>query len=74
MTGLEPGAYHHSFSDAHIYLDQVDNMRELVMRKARSLPTLTIDPGVAELKDFRPHHFALSDYDPHPGMKIPVST
>jgi len=72
VTGLTPVSYHHSFSDAHIYEDQVDNMRTLVDREAKRLPTLLVDEGVKELKDFRPHHFALYDYDPHPAMSIPV--
>ncbi len=71
VTGLKPGTYIHSFSDAHIYENQVDAVRELVDRRPRPFPILRLDPGVKNLFDFRVEHFTLEEYDPHPGMKIP---
>ena len=74
VSNLEPFRFCHSISDAHIYEDQVNNMKELINRQARCLPTLTIDPDVKNLFDIRPHHFEIADYDSHPSMSdIPVA-
>jgi thymidylate synthase len=70
-TGIPPGTYVHSFADAHIYEDQVDSVRELIERPARPFPVMKLDDSVTDLFDFRPEHFSIEEYDPHPGMKIP---
>ncbi len=71
MTGYKPGNFVHAFADAHIYEDQVDNVRELMERYPRPFPILKLDSSVKNLFDFRVEHFTLEEYDPHPGMKIP---
>ncbi len=71
MTGYKPGTYIHSFSDAHIYEDQIDVVRELVERDARAFPTLTIESTKSDFFAFRAEDFVLSDYHPHKAMNIP---
>lgn len=71
VTGYKPGTYVHSFSDAHIYEDQIDVVRELVEREARAFPTLTIESTKSDLFAFRAEDFVLSDYHPHKAMNIP---
>ncbi len=73
VTDLRPGNYIHNVSDAHIYENQIDSMRELIERKPRPFPVLRLDPTVKNLFDFRIEHFTLEEYDPHPAMKIPYS-
>jgi len=73
VTNYPPGNYVHSFSDAHIYEDQVEKVRELVTRNARRFPILRIDPTVKNLFDFRTEHFSLDEYTPHSAMNIPYS-
>lgn len=73
VTGYPPGNYVHSFADAHIYENQVKEVRELIMREPRPFPILKLDPMVTNLFDFRVEHFTLGEYDPHPAMKIPYS-
>ena len=74
VTGLEPYEYVHSFSDAHIYVDQVPAVETMLSREPRSLATMTLDPSVKDLFTLRKEHFTLSDYNPHPGIKsIPVA-
>ncbi|MCR4275926.1 MAG: thymidylate synthase [Candidatus Parcubacteria bacterium] len=70
---LDPGNYIHNVVDAHIYENQVGDMKELVERKARPFPVLRLDPTVTNLFDFRVEHFLLEEYSPHPAMKIPYS-
>jgi thymidylate synthase len=72
VTGLEPAKYCHSFSDAHIYDRQVDNVHLLMKRERRAFPVLRLDPGVQKIEDFRPHHFVLEEYTPHPAMAMPT--
>ncbi len=73
VTNLNPKELIYTPSDTHIYLNQVDQMRELVTREPRPRPSVRIEPGVHDIFDFRPEHFVLVDYDPHPAMKIPVA-
>jgi thymidylate synthase len=73
VTGLKPWNYIHSFSDAHIYENQIEKMVELIGREPRPFPILKLDPTVMNLFDFRAEHFTLEEYDPHPGMKIPFT-
>lgn len=76
LTGFPAAVYYHTLSDAHIYADQVDKARTIVDREPRRLPTVRLTEAgraVTDLHDFRAEHFELSDYDPHPGLRIPVS-
>lgn len=73
VTGYSPGNYVHSFADAHIYENQIEKVRELILREPRPFPILRLDPAVTNLFDFRVEHFTLEEYDPHPAMKIPYS-
>ncbi|NCN45229.1 MAG: thymidylate synthase [Candidatus Pacebacteria bacterium CG10_big_fil_rev_8_21_14_0_10_36_11] len=72
-TGYEPYEYVHSFSDAHIYVDQIPAVEELLAREDKVLPTMKMK----KKKDFFAHRvedFTLSDYEPHPGIwNIPVA-
>jgi thymidylate synthase len=76
LTGVPAKAFYHTISDAHVYEDQVDQARAMVEREPRRLPTVLLnDAGrdVTDIHDFRSGHFELSDYDPYPGLRIPVS-
>ncbi|MDQ3008073.1 MAG: thymidylate synthase [bacterium] len=74
-TGTTPYEYVHSFSDAHIYVDQVPAVEEMLAREPRALPTMTLaDPSKTDLFAFGKDDFLLHDYLPHPGIKnIPVA-
>jgi len=63
----------HTFSDAHIYHNQFDAVAELLARKPRPFPTVTLDSSITNIFDFRPEHFTLSDYNPHQKMVIPTA-
>ena len=76
LTGFEAAAYYHTISDAHVYADQVDQVQTMLDRTPRRLPTVRLSEAgrsVTDIHDFRAEHFELSDYDPHPGLRIPVS-
>jgi thymidylate synthase len=62
----------YTFSDVHIYESQFDKVKELLTREPKRLPTVTIDPSIKDIFEFRPQHFTLTDYEPHPKMLIPT--
>lgn len=73
VTGLKPGDFVHTFGDAHLYLNHLDQAREQLSREPRPLPRMVIDPTVDDLFGFRFEHFTLEGYDPHPHIKAPVA-
>jgi thymidylate synthase len=73
VTGLRPGEFVHSFGDAHLYLNHLDQAEEQLSREPRPLPTMTLNPDVDDLFAFRFEDFELSGYDPHPHIKAPVA-
>jgi thymidylate synthase len=73
VTGLEPGDFVHTFGDAHIYDNHVDQVREQLTRTPRPLPSLRLDPSVDDLFAFRFEHIEVVNYDPYPAIKAPVA-
>lgn len=74
VTNTIPYEYVHSFSDAHIYVDQIPAVKTMLERESRPLPTLELINKKDNIFDYRKEDFALSDYNPHPGIKgIPVA-
>lgn len=73
VTGLKAGDFVHTFGDAHLYLNHLEQARLQLSRLPRSLPTLRLDPGVTDLFAFRFEHFSLENYDPHPHIKAPIA-
>jgi thymidylate synthase len=73
VCGLEPGAYIHTFGDAHIYSNHVDQVREQLSRTPRQLPTLSLNPDANDLFDFEYEDMTLNNYDPLPLIKAPIA-
>ncbi|MBX2853049.1 MAG: thymidylate synthase [Phycisphaeraceae bacterium] len=73
VCGLEPGDFVHTFGDAHLYDNHLDQAREQLSRTPRGLPTLKINPAVKDLFAFKFEDFELLNYDPHPHIKAPVA-
>lgn len=72
VTGLRPGEYVHYTIDTHIYLNQIELVKEQLKRKPRSLPTVRLDPTVTDIFKFNFEHFKLEGYDPDLPIKYPV--
>lgn len=72
-TGLKPGEFVHTFGDAHLYLNHLDQAREQLSREPRPLPVMRLDPSVRDLFAFRYGDFTLEGYDPHPAIKAPIA-
>jgi len=73
VTGLEPGDFVHTFGDAHLYLNHLEQADLQLSRAPRPLPRMQINPAVDDLFAFRFEDFELQDYDPHPHIKAPVA-
>lgn len=77
LTGFEARQYIHSLSDAHIYSDQVDYVKEVISREPMPFPKVRLTEDGKKVKDiheFRGSHFELEEYSSHPAVKgIPVA-
>lgn len=73
ITGLVAGDFVHTFGDAHLYDNHIEQATTQLAREPRSLPTMQLDPSVESLFDFRYEHFELVGYDPHPRISAPVA-
>ena len=73
VTDLKPGEFIHTFGDAHLYLNHLNQAREQLSRRPYPLPTMRINPEVADIFEFRYEDFALENYQAHPHIKAEVA-
>ena len=73
VSGLEPGEFIHTFGDAHIYNNHLEQIHLQLSRDPRPLPTMKLNPEVTDLFSFRFEDFTLENYDPHPHIKGAVA-
>ncbi len=73
VCDLQPGDFVHTFGDAHLYSNHVEQARLQLARTPRPLPTMRLNPGVRDLLAFRFEDFTLEGYDPHPHIPAPVA-
>jgi thymidylate synthase len=73
VCGLEPGDFVHTFGDAHLYLNHLEQTELQLSRESRPLPKMKINPAVRNIFDFKMEDFELLDYHPHPHIKAPVA-
>jgi len=73
VCGYAPGEFIHTFGDAHLYDNHLEQAREQLNRDPRPLPTMKINPEVTDLFAFTFDDFELLNYDPHPHIKAAVA-
>jgi thymidylate synthase len=73
VTGLKPGEFVHTFGDAHLYLNHLEQAREQLTRKPYPLPTMKLNSGVTDIFGFGYEDFTLENYQAHPHIKAVVA-
>ena len=73
VCDLEPGDFVHTFGDAHLYSNHIEQADEQLAREPFPLPTMKINPDVRDLFDFTFDDFEILDYQHHPHIKAPVA-
>jgi len=73
ILDLKPKHFVHSFGDAHIYLNHMEQVNKQLSREPKPYPKMKLNPKVTDLFDFDFEDFTLEGYDPHPGIKAPVA-
>jgi thymidylate synthase len=73
VTGLKAGEFVHTFGDAHLYLNHLEQARLQLSRPPRKLPRMLINPAATDLFALRYDDFTLEGYDPHPHIKAKVA-
>lgn len=73
VTGLRPGEFIHSFGDAHLYSNHLEQARLQLGREPRVLPTLELNSNVSDLFSFTYNDIKLVGYNPHPHIKADVA-
>lgn len=73
VTGLEPGEFIHTFGDAHLYLNHIEQAREQLSRTPYPLPVMHINPDVKDIFAFRYEDFRLENYRAHPHIRAAVA-
>lgn len=73
VCGLEAGDFVHTFGDAHLYNNHLEQADLQLSRECRPLPQMEINPEVKSIFDFKYSDFQLKNYNPHPHIKAKVS-
>ena len=73
VCGYKAKEFVHTFGDAHLYLNHLEQVDEQLSRTPRKLPKISINPNVKDIFEFRFEDFKLEDYDPYPSIKAPIA-
>jgi thymidylate synthase len=73
VCGLEAGEFIHTFGDAHIYNNHIEQVNLQLSREPRKLPIMKLNPNVTNIFEFTFDDFTLEGYDPHEHIKGVVS-
>ena len=73
VCGLEAGDFVHTFGDAHLYSNHLEQTKEQLARTPKALPKMNINPDVKSIFDFKFEDFELVDYEADPNIKAPIA-
>ena len=73
VTGLEPGEFVHTFGDAHLYSNHLEQARLQLTREPYPPPEMKLNPDVKDIFDFRYADFELVGYEAHPHIKAEIA-
>jgi thymidylate synthase len=73
VCNLKVGEFVHTFGDAHLYLNHLEQARLQLTRQPKTLPTMTINKAVKDIFSFKYEDFKLLNYNPHAKIKAKIS-
>jgi len=73
VTGYKPGEFIHTFGDAHLYLNHLEQARLQMSRAPKALPAMHLNPAVTDIFGFHYEDFTVEGYDAHPHIKAAVA-
>lgn len=73
VCDLEAGEFIHTFGDAHLYSNHIEQTDLQLTRQPHALPTMKLNPAIKDIFDFSFDDFELLDYQAHPHIKAPVA-
>jgi thymidylate synthase len=73
VVGLKVGDFVHTFGDAHLYLNHLEQARLQLQRQPLALPSLKLNPDVKDLFDFKYDDIEIINYEAHPSIKAPIA-
>ena len=73
VCDLEPGDFVHTFGDAHLYLNHLEQVNLQLSREPYPLPTMKLNPEIRSVYDFTFDDFSLENYQSHPAIKAPIA-
>ena len=73
VTDLVPGEFIHTFGDAHLYLNHLEQAELQLARAPRPLPRLKLNPAIKDILNFRYEDVVFEGYEPHPAIKAKVA-
>lgn len=73
VCDLKPAEFVHTFGDAHLYSNHIEQAKLQISRDFRPLPTMKLNPEIKDIFGFKFEDFTLENYNPHPSIKAPIA-
>ncbi len=73
VTNLQVGDFVHTFGDAHLYINHLDQAKLQLTREPHKLPTMQLNPAIKSIFDFKFEDFCLQDYVSHDRIRAPIA-